>query len=196
MLALAACASPASDARGPSQAAGVVSGPPLRPSEIHHAAVFVRLEIEASGFDEKSRASLIDEYDGALLEALDARAILTRDVRIVRAGERFDERGGIARAREVGADHAIIVEVRVVTSQIDFCRETRRPFRSATTLWNQGVEVIRTSDGAVRLAIPRPGIQVGDLDPDCDDPRSSERRSRADTIDRAVGQLLLRVFGQ
>ena len=77
-----------------------------------------------------------------------------------------------------------------------FCRESRRPFQAPATVWSQSVQVLRSSDGAARLAIPEDaGLTVTDLDADCDDPRASRRLPTSDVIASAVARLLTRVVG-
>jgi hypothetical protein len=162
-------------------------------TQVRQPAVFVRLELAAGQFDDREAGALPDEYEGALLEALDARAIPARDVRRV-TGRAHDAAAALARAREVGADHAILVDVRVERAQGVFCRDGRRPFRAAATVWRQAVEVLRASDGARRAALSPARLTVTDVEPDCDDPRASRRRTAGETVREAVNRLLERLL--
>src|SRR5690348_16795915 len=115
---LAACATPA-PRRLP---ATDTAGGSFRASELREPAVLVRVEVERGNFTERERAELPREYEGALLEGLNARAILTKDVRIVSARERLDPKPGLARAREIGADHILVVDARVSRGETVACR--------------------------------------------------------------------------
>ena len=192
VLLLAGCAS-----------GGGADGPaPLRardfaPAQIRQPLILVRLTLGDVELGERDRAAVPGEYEGALLEGLNRRAVLARDVRVLGAREAgFDERRALARAREVGADHAILVDVRVAREVVTACAETRRPLRGSAIVWKQDVAVLRASDGSARLRlVGSPGMSALDTDVDCDKPRESRRRSRADIVDDAVDRLLGRLFG-
>lgn len=183
LAALAGCAGPTA-ATGPSRA------PDFRPSELRQPAVFVRV-VFAGDFGDAERAGLPAQYEGALLEALNQRAVLVRDARLV---DRLPDPGAAAaRAREVGADHAILVEVRVERGVAVFCRGGRRPFRAPVTVLAQTAEVYRARDGARRLGVePSP---AADLEEDCEEPRASRRRPPAEALGEAVNRLLTRLLG-
>lgn len=191
IVVLAACTSPA---RAPASRASLPREP-FKASEMRQPAVFVRFQFGPGTFSARERALLPAEYEGALVEALNARAVVARDVRLVAAGERFDVGAAARRAREVGADHAIVVDVTLARGETVFCRETRRAFRAAATVWSQRAEVVRASDGVARLAMEPPGVEVSDLQADCDDPRKSERRPAADTMSGAIDRFLERLLG-
>src|SRR2546425_3311013 len=146
---------------------------------------------------DREREALPAEYEGALLEGLNARAVLAKDVQVLAGGDaKLDAHAALERARTLGADHAIVVDVRVATGEMIFCRESRRPFQAPATVWSQSVQVLRSSDGAARLAIPEDaGLTVTDLDADCDDPRASRRLPTSDVIASALARLLTRVVG-
>ena len=188
---LAACASPA---RFPTNEARE-RGQPLRSSEIRSTALFVSVELGAGTFTERERAALPANYEGALVEALNGRAVLAPDARLLGVRERIDFSRAAMRAREVGADHAIIVVTYLTRGERVFCGDTRRPFRASATQWSQTADVIRANDGARRLTIAHPGIEVSDLEPDCDDPRASRRRAMVDTMTDAIERLLKRLLG-
>lgn len=169
----------------------------FRPAQIRQPVIVVRLVLGQTDLGERERAALPGEYEGALLEGLNGKAVLARDVRILGAPDaKLDERAALARAREVGADHAILVEVRVARQVATACEETKRPRRGQATVWQQDVAVLRVSDGAARLRmIGSPGLTAMDVEIDCDTPKSSRRRQPAETIADAVERLLTRVFG-
>jgi len=189
-LAATACVSPGGVEPGPIRAAD------FRPTQVRQPAVVVRLAF-AGQLSEREREALPAEYEGALLEGLNTRAVLAKDVEILAQGDaKLDAHAALARARTLGADHAIVVDVRVATGEAIFCRESRQPFRARVTVWSQSVQVLRASDGAARLALPDDaGLTVTDLDADCDDPRASRRLATGETIASAVARLLTRVVG-
>ncbi|MGH7313746.1 MAG: hypothetical protein ACREJV_11270 [Candidatus Rokuibacteriota bacterium] len=186
VLVLAACAGPASDAEAPGPA------PDFTPAQIRHPAVVLRFVVGAGDFGAQERLSLPASYEGTLLEALDARAVPARDAQRV---SRLDRLAAAIRARDVGADHALLVDVRVEKAETYFCREGRRPFRAPVTTWVQTAEVVRASDGVSRLTLSGPALTVIDLEPDCDSPRESRRRSGSETVREGVNRLLKRLLG-
>jgi hypothetical protein len=164
--------------------------------EIRRPAVFVRVA-GWPDLNDRERQALADTYEGALVEALDARGVPPTDVQRVVPGERFDARAALARAREVGAEHAIIVDLGVSRRDAMFCRESARPFRAITTVWSQGVQVLRVGDGASRMAIAAgQDLDVTELDADCGNPRRSTTRDRAAMVAAAVEALTPRILGR
>lgn len=170
----------------------------FKPEQVRRPAIFVRFDF-AGAFEDKERRAQLDEYEGALLEALNARAVLARATIFLRERDpRLVSDAALAKARELEADHVVYVQVRVVRpAQAVFCSETRRPFRVQATVWGQQVDVLRVRDGAVRIAVPGfgGGLDVYDFEPDCDNPRESKRRTPAEAIGEAVNRLLNRVVG-
>jgi hypothetical protein len=189
-LALAACAGPTSDTEAP----GPAPASDFAPAQIRQPAVMLRVVVGMGDFAEHERSSLPAFYEGTLLEALDARAIPPRDAQRVTEGP-LDRRAAAARARDVGADHALLVDVRVERLELIFCRQGRRPFQAPTTVWAQTAEVVRASDGTSRLRVSGPALTVSDLEPDCDNPRASRRRSGGETVGEGISRLLRRLLG-
>ena len=198
MAALALVAAACASASGPADRPGPMRVADFKPEQVRRPLFFVRFAF-TSDFDDTERKGEIADYEGALLEGLNARAVLARDVVILRDREpRLDTAAVLAKARELGADHAVAVDVRAVRpAQPVFCAGTRRPFRASATAWIQTVSVVRASDGATRLAIAGPdgGLEVYDLDADCDNPRESRRRTPTEALNDAVTKLLNRVVG-
>ena len=193
---LSGCASSSSPvSSSPSRPVPARAASAFKPAEVRQPAVFLRFEFGTGAFSERERTSLPAEYEGTFLDALNAKAVLTRDVRVLAKGERFDSRTGLERARELGADHVIVVDVKIERGEMTFCANGRRPFRVATTRWSQAAEVIRVTDGVTRLSLPRPGIQLTEFDADCQSPNNSRQRSREDTVTQGVEELLRRVVG-
>src|SRR3990172_7186097 len=67
-------------------AAGLGGAPDFRPEQVRRPLVLVRLVRGAGRWEERESRALPDEYQGALLEALNARAVLAREVQV--RGER------------------------------------------------------------------------------------------------------------
>lgn len=183
------------------------SGPPrvvptraadFKPAEIRRPAIFVRFAFSGQ-FADTEREAMLADYEGALLEGLNARAVLARDVQLLAGRDAtLEPAAAVERSRALGADHAVYVQVRVVRpAQPVFCAETRRAFRAPATAVTQMVSVLRVSDGARRLVVPATGggLDVYDFAPDCDHPRESRRRTVTETIHDAVTRLLNRVVG-
>jgi len=169
----------------------------FKPSEIRQPAVYVRLSFGPGEWNPGDRATLPAGYESALLEGLNAKAVLARDVQMIPERDtRFDGPAALARARTIGADHAILVDVLVSHGVATFCTETSRPLRGPAMVLSQEVEVLRASDGAARLRIIRgSGLGVANVEVDCQNPRDARRRTPEETLGAAVEKLLVRVFG-
>jgi hypothetical protein len=186
-LLLAACATP------PGARSVSFRAADFAPAQIRRPAVFVRVALGPGPWSERERRGLAAGYEGALLEALDARAVAVRDVR---SGPEApaDEAAALGRARAVDADHVVLIAVRVDRGPRRFCLDGRRPFEATATVWRQQARVLRAADGAERLAVGPEALTVSDVEPDCDDPRASRRRSPDETIGAAVNRLLGRLL--
>ncbi len=190
---LAACAAPsATSPVVPTRATD------FKPAEIRRPAIFVRFGFSGQ-FEDKERQAMLADYEGALLEGLNARAVLAKAVQLLAERDpKLEPAASVEQARALGADHAVYVQVRVVRpAQPVFCAETRRAFRAPATALTQMVGVLRVSDGARRLVVPATGggLDVYDFEPDCDNPRESKRRTPTEAINDAVTRLLNRVVG-
>lgn len=171
--------------------------PDWNPAQVRQVAVLVHVTFAADAADAE-RAALARAYEGALLDALDRRAVPVRDVRVAgEGGPAPTAAQALGRAREVGADHALLVSLRIARTRGVYCRGERRPFSMPATVWAQALEVLRVSDGARRLAVPAgPATTVTDFEADCAEPRQSRRRTpdemAASAAARLVGRLLSR----
>lgn len=192
-LAGAACAGGVS---GPSGRPGPVRVADFKPEQIRHPVFFVRFEF-ASDFDAKERQAEIADYEGALLDGLNSRAVLAKDVVVLRERDaKLDAAAILGKARLLEADHAVSVDVHAIRpAQAVFCEGTRRPFRAPATVWSQAVSVVRASDGATRLMVEGGALEVYDLDADCTNPRESRRRTPTEALNDAVTRLLNRIVG-
>lgn len=162
-----------------------------RPSQLRLTAVMVRVLIAANtDIPEAERASLPAAYEGALVEGLNARAVVVRDVGP--GTGRQAAAVAAARAREVGADHAIVVDVQIEPDVVRVCEETSPPLQQRATVLKQHASVVRASDGAVRSTLE---VKVPALDVDCDAARPTVRSrslaaSTVSAVDRLLGRLL------
>ncbi|HKB27195.1 MAG TPA: hypothetical protein VKG64_19350 [Methylomirabilota bacterium] len=196
-LALLAAACAAGPSR-PAERPGPMRVADFKPEQIRRPVFFVRFTFGSSFEDEEKRNEMAD-YEGALLDGLNTRAVLAQDVVFLRERDRkLDAPEILARARALGADHAVYVEVQAARPvQVRACADTRRPFLASATVWSQAVSVVRASDGATRLATlgRGDGLEVYDFDADCGNPRESKRRTATEALNDAVTKLLNRVVG-
>jgi hypothetical protein len=192
--AMIAAALIATGCAAPGGPAPLMRAPDYSAREIRQPALFIRVE---EGRDSGERGSLADLYEGSLVEAFDERGVPPADVQRVSARTGLGPRAALARAREVRADYAVIVELRLERRDATFCRGGRRPFAATTTVWRQGVQVLRVHDGTSRLAVP-PGqeLDVTEMEPDCADPRKSRLRDRAEMIATAIEAVAERILGR
>jgi len=168
----------------------------FRPADVRQAVVLVRVVIgSAAALSERERKEAPALYETALLEALDARAILVRDVRSVDATASVPNAGAAAaRARDVGVDHALVVSVQVEPSVVRVCEDTRRPLQGRATVWRQEGRVVRAADAGERL---RAEAAMPDVDAECDGPRPSvQRRGVQATTTAAVERLLVKMLAR
>lgn len=188
---LAACGGAAQERAPTAEKAARAPSTPIR---LRQPAVFVRVQFGSGQWTERQKASLPAEYEGALVEAMNARAVLARDVRLLAARDPIDRNVALTRAREVGADHAVLVEAKIEQTEQVFCKGTRQAFRRVTTVWTQRLLALRASDGAVAFETLNP-VEVMGFEPDCDAPRESRTRSPAEQLAHAVETLVARLLG-
>jgi hypothetical protein len=163
-----------------------------RISQVGLTAVTVRLAVGANAeLSDGERAALPGLYEGTLVDGLDSRALVVRDVRV--ANRRETLAAAVARARDVGADHAVVVEVWVEPDVVRVCEETRRPLQGRATVVKQQASLVRVSDGAVRSRVE---VSIPAVEADCDGARPQvSSRSATATIAVAVDRLLARLLG-
>src|SRR5262245_12144970 len=114
VLALAGCATlgaPPPLTRAPDYAA----------RQLRQPALLVRVD-DGLAASPAGRESLAARYEGSLVEAFDERGVPLSDVQRVAAATGLEHRHVLARAREVRADHAVIVELRLERRDAVFCR--------------------------------------------------------------------------
>ena len=179
--------------------------PGFRPSAVKRPAVHLQVSLERVGlgsgpFSERDRATLPEQYEAAIEAALNALGILPLDMtlearRALRTNERplegLDLRGPLQRAREVGAEHLLLLAVRLSRQDLVHCRDSRRPLTAPTTYWEAGLEVLRVSDAAPLLVEPAATEQrVVDVDVDCERGRVAKRRSMDEMIEDSAARAL------
>jgi hypothetical protein len=171
----------------------VPPGPRFAPAELRRIVTVVHVAVARGAFSERERELLTAAYEGALLEGLNARALLVLDFQ--RAEARLPDRAEVlARARALGADHVLLVAARVTREDGRFCAAEGRPFRAPVTRWSQALTVVRVDDGTPRLHEADPALGATDVEPDCVEPRQSRRRSGAEAAAAAVSRLLARLL--
>ena len=169
----------------------------FRASEMRQPVVFAQIRFGPGEYSGEERKSMEQELEGALLEELNAHALLAKEVRVsvARGDAERDPGPALARARELGADHAVLAELRVSRGPQVFCQGTRKRFHANATRWEQTAEVVRASDGNVRLRVaPGSILPVLDLDADCDNPRDSRRLTSGEAVADAVKRILTRLL--
>lgn len=169
-------------------------GPPLAPAELGRIVSVVHVSAAPGVFTARERQGLAAAYEGALLEGLNARALLVLDFQRAEGGPP-DGAEALARARALGADHALLVDVRITREAVLLCAAERRPFRASVTRWRQVLTVLRVEDGLPRLRLADRALEATDLDPDCLEPQRSLRRSGPEAAAAAVSRLLARLLG-
>jgi hypothetical protein len=191
VLLAAACASSSG-----STPASLPRAPDFSARQIRQPAIFIRVA-GWPDLNDREREALADMYEGALVAAFDEHGSPPTDLQRVVPGERFDTRTALARARQVQADHVIVVDLKVSRRDAIFCTESPRPFRAITTVWSQGVQVLRVSDGASRVVVAQGGdLDVTELEADCANPRRSQRRDRPQMLAAATQALTERILGR
>ncbi len=163
-----------------------VRGAGYRGDEIRRPAITVHLSFGQGDFTKQERATLPELYTGALLDALNAQAVLPLDVSV--SVDRLDRTAAVARAREVDADQALIVDATVARGRHTYCRDTSLVFTTGATEWTTRVDVVRASDRETRLLEPE--LRTTDFKEDCEAPKSSHRLDADDAIRESVRKVV------
>jgi hypothetical protein len=172
--------------------AGALGGPaPARApgysgKELRQPALTVHLAFGPGDFTKQERAELPEVYTTALLDALNAQAIVPVDVNV--AAGTLDRKAAVARARDLGADQALIVDATVGRGLRTYCRNSRRMFTTRVTELVARVDVVRAGDGQTRLSEPE--IGAIDFEEDCDAPKESRRLTGDELIAESVRKVL------
>src|SRR5262247_1731654 len=182
---LSACA-------GGSSSDDIVREPGFRASAIRRPALLVRVAVDED-LSARERARIPEDYQAAIVEGLDRMGILLVDVATVppsrsRALGGIDRAPALARAREAGAEHLVIVDARLSRGDLRHCQQAGRAVVGPTTYWDAALEIDRVSDGKQLLVEPPgPDTRVVDVDLDCKTGRLIRRRSMDEMITDSVG---------
>lgn len=173
----------------------IVREPGFRASSIRRPALLVRVGIDET-MSERERARIPEDYQAAIVEGLDRLGILLVDVAMVppgrsRALQGIDRPPALARAREAGAEHLLIVDARLSRGDLGHCRRGGRALIGLTVYWDAALEIDRVSDGK-RLYVEPPAedMRVVDVDLDCKTGKLIRRRSMDELINDSVGLVL------
>jgi len=199
LLAASGCATPELGAPGPWR------DPAFRPSAVRRPAVYVQVSLERVGmgsgpFSAEERAGIPERYETAVQESLNGAGILPVDITLeARRAEKTNDlplegikpAAALARAREIGADHLVIVDARLSRRDLPLCRQGARALVGTATYWETGLEVLRVSDGS-RVLIEPPGAEqrVLDLEVDCKQGRLIRRKAMDEMVEESVGKIL------
>lgn len=173
----------------------IVREPGFRASSIRRPALLVRVGIDET-MSERERARIPEDYQAAIVEGLDRLGILLVDVAMVppgrsRALQGIDRPPALARAREAGAEHLLIVDARLSRGDLSHCRRGGRALIGLTVYWDAALEIDRVSDGK-RLYVEPPAedMRVVDVELDCKTGKLIRRRSMDELINDSVGLVL------
>jgi hypothetical protein len=145
---------------------------------------------------QRERARIPEDYQAAVVEGLDRLGVLALDVAMVpssrsRALDGIDRRPALARAREAGAEHLVIVDARLSRGDLRHCAQSGRALVGPTTYWDAALEIDRVSDGKPLLVEPpAEDSRAMDVELDCKTGRLIRRRSMDELINDSVGLIL------
>ena len=165
--------------------------PGYRGAEVRRPALTVRLAFGPGDFSKQERQQFPEVYTTALLDALNAQAVVPVDLQVTTGT--LDRAAALARARDLGADQAVIVEATVGRGLRTYCRDSRRMFTTRVTGVVSRVDVVRAADGQTRLVEPE--VEASDFEEDCDAPKESRRLSADELIADSVRKVLAKVLG-
>jgi len=181
-------------------ACGVFSGPPpaqrepgFRADSVRRPAVFVRVSI-SQDFEEREWNRIGSEYQGAVEEALNRLGLLPVDTTFTAGAgqhplEGLDRARPLARARETGAEHLLIVDARLARGRVTLCRESKQPRSGTAAFWEAGLEIRQASNGQPLLVKPGEGRAV-EVDVDCRTGQVTRRKSMDVMIEESVDAVL------
>jgi hypothetical protein len=145
---------------------------------------------------QRERAQIPENYQSAVVEGLDRLGILVLDVATVppgrsRALDGIDRSPALARAREAGAEHLVIVDARLSRGDLRHCRQGGRALVGPTAYWDAALEIDRVSDGKPLLVDPpAEDTRAVDVELDCKTGKLIRRRSMDELIGDSVGLIL------
>ena len=173
----------------------IVREPGFRASSIRRPALLVRVGVDET-MSERERARIPEDYQAAIVEGLDRMGILLADVAMMppgrsRALQGIDRPPALARAREAGAEHLVMVDARLSRGELPHCQRGGRALISPTVYWDAALEIDRVSDGKRLYAEPpAEDTRVVDVEFDCRTGKLIRRRSMDELINDSVGLVL------
>jgi hypothetical protein len=173
----------------------IVREPGFRASSVRRPALLVRVGVDET-MSARERARIPEDYQAAIVEGLDRMGILVVDVAMVplgrsRALQGIDRPPALARAREAGAEHLVIVDARLSRGDLLPCQRGGRALIVPTVYWDAALEIDRVSDGK-RLFVDPPAeeMRAVDVEFDCKTGKLIRRRSMDELINDSVGLVL------
>ena len=172
-----------------------VRHPDYRPAEMRRPAVVLQVSLDQTGFGEgeftrAERASIPDQFEAGLIDALNSQGLFPLDVALT-ASQKIDRAQALARARSLGADVLLLVDMRLGRRGIVYCRETSRPFVARSTVLAVTLEVLRVSDGTrLLLEPPIAGQLLTDIEAECGRERSIRRLSIEELAGAGISRML------
>src|SRR5215467_826850 len=173
----------------------IVREPGFRASAVRRPALLVRVGVDET-MSERERARIPEDYQAAIVEGLDRMGILLVDVAMMAPGRSRALQGihrppALARAREAGAEHLVIVDARLSRGELPHCQRGGRALISPTVYWDAALEIDRVSDGKRLYAEPpAEDTRVVDVEFDCRTGKLIRRRSMDELINDSVGLVL------
>jgi hypothetical protein len=172
-----------------------VREPGFRASSIRRPALLVRVGVDET-MSERERARIPEAYQAAIVEGLDRMGILLVDVAVVppsrnRALQGIDRPPALARAREAGAEHLVIVDARLSRGDLRHCQQGGRALIGPTVYWDAALEIDRVSDGK-RLYVEPPAedMRAVDVELNCKTGKLIRRRNMDELINDSVSLVL------
>jgi hypothetical protein len=172
-----------------------VREPGFRASSIRRPALLVRVGVDET-MSERERARIPEDYQAAIVEGLDRMGILLVDVAVVppsrnRALQGIDRPPALARAREAGAEHLVIVDARLSRGDLRHCQQGGRALIGPTVYWDAALEIDRVSDGK-RLYVEPPAedMRAVDVELNCKTGKLIRRRNMDELINDSVSLVL------
>src|SRR5215813_954891 len=180
---------------GPSPSETPLREPGFRASTIRRPALVVRVTV-SDDLSQRERLRVPEDYQAAVVEGLDRIGILAVDATMLpptraRPLEAFERAPALARAREAGAEHLVIVDARLSRGDLIPCQRGGRPLIVPTVYWDAALEIDRVSDGK-RLYVDPPAeeMRAVDVEFDCKTGKLIRRRSMDELINDSVGLVL------
>jgi hypothetical protein len=173
----------------------IVREPGFRASSIRRPALLVRVGVDDT-MSERERARIPEDYQAAIVEGLDRIGILLVDVAMVpssrgRALQGIDRPPALARAREAGAEHLVIVDARLSRGDLRHCQQGGRALIGPTVYWDAALEIDRVSDGKRLYVEPAAeDMRAVDVVLDCKTGKLVRRRSMDELINDSVALVL------